>query len=146
MFSVTSLVICGLLILVAIVVIWKWWKQPKTTSLFGQPAVEPKEITRPPLEQENSDAVVQSLPKVYAINDDGNLDFKDESGRVLNSSFGPNPKTYIQLLDQVSMDVTNAVISEQGDKVVLVSRVGNSKVYEIAGNQYHVDFSELSRH
>lgn len=145
MFSVTSLVIFGLLILVAVVVIWKWWKQPKTTSLFGQPVVEPKEITGPPPSQ-SQEAVVPSLPKIFAINDDSNLDFKDESGRVLNSSFGPNPKTYIQLLDQVSMDVTNAASEEQGGAVVLTSRVGGSKVYEIAGNKYLVDFSELSRH
>jgi len=57
----------------------------------------------------------------------------DTNGKILNIGFGPNPKVYINLLDQSEKDTEN-----------FVSKVGDTKVYEIGGKPYTVDFTRLS--
>ena len=62
------------------------------------------------------------------------------SGKILNIGYGPNPKTYIGLLDKAEKD-TEKVESETG--VSFVSRVGNTKLYEVAGRPYIINYTRL---
>lgn len=73
---------------------------------------------------------------VYAINDEGNFDIADVNGKLLNIGFGPNPKVYINLLYEAEKDVDN-------NNGIFISKVGNSKSYEIGGRPYTVNFTRL---
>ena len=74
---------------------------------------------------------------LFAINDMGNLDLTDISGKILNISFGSNPKVYINLLDQASNDVTQTTDS-------FSSNVGNTKLYELGGKSYIINYTRLT--
>jgi hypothetical protein len=141
MFSSTSLIIFGIVALVAIAVIWKWWKTPKDGAKPEQPvalvanatdmaiadSAPPPQPTEPP-------------PMVFAVNDSGNLDLTDMSGKILNIGYGPHPKTYIGLLDQAEKDTTR-VETERG--VIFTSNVGNTKLYQAAGRPYIINYTRL---
>lgn len=142
MLSATSIVLLGAIILVAIVVIVKWWKSPKEDNIIIQNEISQlknivnEETTDPPSLQIPS----QPPPMVFAVNDQGNLDLTDIDGKILNIGYGPNPKTYINLLDQAEKD-TKKDETEQG--VFFVSNVGNTKLYEAAGRPYIINYTRL---
>ena len=73
--------------------------------------------------------------QIFAVNDNGNFDLADATGKVLNIGFGPNQKVYINLLDQAEKDVDK---SENG----FIKKV-DTKVYEIGGRPYTVNFTKL---
>jgi hypothetical protein len=73
--------------------------------------------------------------QIFAVNDNGNFDLADANGKVLNIGFGPNQKVYINLLDQAEKDVDK---SENG----FIKKV-DTKVYEIGGRPYTVNFTKL---
>jgi hypothetical protein len=140
--STTSWILFGIIALVAVVVIWKWWKKP-VDNFKKNDDIKPveqqmiaEEDTGPPPEQAPS----QPPPMVFAINDQGNLDLADMSGKVLNIGYGPNPKTYIGLLDQAEKD-TEKIDNESG--VSFVSKVGNTKLYEVGGRPYIINYTRL---
>jgi hypothetical protein len=93
-----------------------------------------EEETGPPVDN------LQAPPMVFAINDQGNLDLADMSGKILNIGYGPNPKTYIGLLDKAEKD-TEKVESESG--VSFTSKVGNTKLYEVVGRPYIINYTRL---
>ena len=98
MLSTTSIILLGAILLVAIVVIVKWWKSPKNELVQANletpytKEITNEEPTGPP------DTPSEPPPMVFAVNDDGNLDLADMNGKILNIGYGPNPKTYINLL------------------------------------------------
>ena len=142
--STTSWILFGLIALVAVVVIWKWWKSPaavkdskKNDDLAQpQPQIKEEETGPPPEEAVPKDPP----PMVFAVNDQGNFDLADINGKILNIGFGPNPKTYINLLDQAEKD-TDKGETEQG--VQFISKVGPTKLYHIGGRPYIVNFTRL---
>jgi hypothetical protein len=138
--STSSWIIFGVIALVAVVVIWKWWNKPKDNSKKNEellPAA-PQMIT----EQETGPPPMPSEapPMVFAVNDGGNLDLADMSGKILNIGYGPNPKTYIGLLDLAEKDVTKV---EEGSSVRFESRVGNTKLYQAVGRPYIINYTRL---
>ena len=74
--------------------------------------------------------------QLFAVNDNGNFDLADATGKILNIGFGPNPKIYINLLDQSEKDVEK---TEHG-----FIRKMDTKVYEIGGKPYTVNFTQLT--
>jgi hypothetical protein len=139
-FSTSSWILFGVIALVAVVVIWKWWKKPVDNSKKNddmdqtQPQMITEEETGPPVNPS------QPPPMVFAVNDQGNLDLADMSGKILNIGYGPNPKTYIGLLDKAEKD-TEKIESDSG--VSFVSQVGNTKLYEVAGRPYIINYTRL---
>jgi len=140
--STTSLILFGIIALVAVVVIWKWWKKPVDDSKKNDDVAPVK----PQITEQETDPPEASLvtteppPMVFAVNDQGNFDLTDMNGKILNIGFGPNPKTYINLLDQAEKD-TDKHDLEQG--VSFVSKVGNTKLYQVGGRPYIVNFTRL---
>jgi hypothetical protein len=142
MVSATSLLIFGVIALVAVVVIWKWWKKPDsskkneelTTTMDTQYQIVDEDNTGPPKE------VSQPPPMVFAVNDNGFLDLSDMSGKILNIGFGPHPKTYVNLLDQAEKD-TDKHETDMG--VRFISKVGYTKLYEVAGRPYIINYTRL---
>jgi hypothetical protein len=140
MLSSKSWILFGIIALVAVVVIWKFWKKPSSTSSVPQDEpqkqiLDSKEESPPP---EASEQPETPPPMVFAVNDQGNFDLTDMAGNLLNIGFGPNPKTYINLLDQAEKDVSKDDTTGQ-----MTSTVGNTKSYEIAGKRYIVNFTRL---
>jgi len=140
--STTSWVLFGIIALVAVVVIWKWWKKPEDDSKKNDDVAPVK----PQITEQETDPPEASLvtteppPMVFAVNDQGNFDLTDMNGKILNIGFGPNPKTYINLLDQAEKD-TDKHDLEQG--VSFVSKVGTTKLYQVGGRPYIVNFTRL---
>ena len=138
----TSWILFGVIALVAVVVIWKWWKKPVDES-------KKNDDTHPPLQTivvgDEGPGTPTSLvtpteppPMVFAVNDQGNFDLTDMSGKILNIGFGPNPKTYINLLDQSEKDTVKDESTGQ-----MSSTVGNTKLYQVGGRPYIVNFTRL---
>lgn len=140
--STTSLILFGIIALVAVVVIWKWWKKPVDDSKKNDDVAPVK----PQITEQETDPPEASLvtteppPMVFAVNDQGNFDLTDMNGKILNIGYGPNPKTYINLLDQAEKD-TDKHDLEQG--VSFVSKVGTTKLYQVGGRPYIVNFTRL---
>lgn len=140
--STTSWVLFGIIALVAVVVIWKWWKKPEDDSKKNDDVAPVK----PQITEQETDPPEASLvtteppPMVFAVNDQGNFDLTDMNGKILNIGFGPNPKTYINLLDQAEKD-TDKHDLEQG--ISFVSKVGTTKLYQVGGRPYIVNFTRL---
>jgi hypothetical protein len=138
--STSSWIIFGVIALVAVVVIWKWWNKPKDNSKKNEeltlsvPQMVTEQETGPP--QSPSEAP----PMVFAVNDGGNLDLADMSGKILNMGYGPHPKTYIGLLDVAEKDTTKV---EEGGSIVFTSNVGNTKLYEVVGRPYIINYTRL---
>ncbi len=139
-FSTTSWILFGVIALVAVVVIWKWWKKPADNSKKDDDAIptEPQMITEEETGPPQNPS--QPPPMVFAVNDQGNLDLTDMSGKVLNMGFGSHPKTYVILLDSAEKD-TEKIENENG--VSFVSKVGTTKLYEVAGRPYIVNYTRL---
>jgi hypothetical protein len=144
MFSTTSWIIFGIIAIIAVVVLWKWWNKPETTKAIeveniNKGLIEGGEATAepPPPEQQNTFGQ-PAPPMVFAVNDNGNFDLTDMSGKILNIGFGPNPKTYINLLDQSEKDIRKDETTGN-----MVSNVGTTKLYEIGGRPYIVNFTRL---
>lgn len=141
--STTSWILFGIIALVAVVVIWKWWKKPVDDSKKNddvapvKPQITEEETGPPP---ETSLATAEPPPMVFAVNDQGNFDLTDMNGKILNIGYGPNPKTYINLLDQAEKDTDKQEL-EQG--VSFVSKVGTTKLYQVGGRPYIVNFTRL---
>ncbi len=145
MFSTTSWIIFGIIAIIVVVVLWKWWNKPETASAIqSQPLVkslmEGGEATSepPPPTPDQSQFGQPAPPMVFAVNDNGNFDLADMSGKILNIGFGPNPKTYINLLDQSEKDVTKDETTGR-----MSSNVGTTKYYEVGGRPYIVNFTRL---
>lgn len=140
--STTSWILFGIIALVAVVVIWKWWKKPVDDSKKNDDVVTPQpqitEESGPP--PETSLITAEPPPMVFAVNDQGNFDLTDMNGKILNIGYGPNPKTYINLLDQAEKDTDKQEL-EQG--VSFVSKVGTTKLYQVGGRPYIVNFTRL---
>ncbi len=140
MFSTTSWILFGVIALVAVVVIWKWWKTPSSNSKKNDDVMQPQMIeeeTEPP----PPESLTQAPPMVFAVNDQGNLDLTDMSGKILNIGFGAHPKTYVILLDFAEKD-TEKIESDTG--VQFMSKVGNTKRYEAAGRPYIINYTRLA--
>lgn len=137
-----SWILFGVIALVAVVVIWKWWKKPSDNSKKNddvvpiQPQALVEEETGPP--PETSLSTAEPPPMVFAVNDQGNFDLTDMSGKILNIGFGPSPKTYINLLDQSEKDITKDESTGQ-----MMSNVGYTKLYQVGGRPYIVNFTRL---
>jgi hypothetical protein len=139
--STSSWIIFGIIALVAVVVIWKWWNKPKDNSkkneelLSSTPQLITEQETGPP-----PTSIDVPPPMVFAINDGGNLDLADMSGKILNMGYGPHPKTYIGLLDAAEKDTTKV---EEGSSIMFTSNVGNTKLYEVVGRPYIINYTRL---
>lgn len=141
MFSNKSIIIFGVIVLIAVVVIWKWWKKPMNSNKKNEeimdeqmPKLEEREEVRPP----ESDYGKEPPPMVFAINDNGIYDLADMSGKILNISFGSNPKVYANLLDQSEKDTIKDEYSGQ-----MSSKVGTTKLYRVGDKNYIVNFTRL---
>jgi len=146
MVSTTSMIIFGVIVLIATIVIWKWWNKgatyKKSDNIVDKSNDMLEEEKQPLID--NSDTQVgppMATPMVFAINDNGNLDLTDMSGKVLNMGFGKNPKTYAILLDYAENDVNK---SEHDDgSVTFVSKVGTTKNYDILDQPYIINYTRL---
>lgn len=149
MVSTTSWIICGIIILIAVIVIWKLWKSPVNSSKKDDTIKAPHQIIdeeryqepyQEQHDQEQHDQEQQQEPPqmLFAVNDDGNFDLTDMSGKILNIGFGPNPKTYINLLDQSEKDTVKDEVTNK-----MESTVGTTKLYNIGGRPYIVNFTRL---
>lgn len=138
MLSTSSWILFGIIAFVSVIVIWKWWKTPintkKDDDLLQQHPQLIEEDTSPP------DTQSQPPPMVFAVNDQGNLDLTDMSGKILNIGYGPHPKTYIILLDHAEKD-TEKIENESG--ITFISNVGNTQRYEAAGRPYIINYTRL---
>jgi hypothetical protein len=138
--STSSWILFGVIALVAVVVIWKWWKKPVDMSKKNddshevQPQMITEEETGPPPNPS------QPPPMVFAVNDQGNLDLTDMEGKILNIGFGSHPKTYAVLLGNAEKD-TEKIENEEG--VSFVSKVGNTKLYELGNRSYIINYTRL---
>ena len=135
-----SWIFFGIIILIAVIVIWKWWKKPydflKKNDTISE--TETHFITEEKIEQPSSSS--NPPPMVFAVNDHGNLDLTDINGKILNIGFGAHPKTYIILLDWAEKD-TEKIESE--NSISFNSKVGNTKSYEAAGHHYIINYTRL---
>ena len=77
---------------------------------------------------------------IFAVNDNGNFDLANASGKILNIGFGPNPKVYINLLDRAEKDV-DRIETEKG---VTFNKKVDMHTYQIGGKSYNVDFTRLT--
>ena len=152
MLSTSSMIIFGVIALIAVVVIWKFWKKPnlykKNDDLIQEKSQDQtidkdKEQEK---EQEQKQELSQStdltqIPlTVFAINDNGILDLTDMSGKVLNIGFGRHPKTYAILLNYAENDTDKI---EQGTTITFISKVGNTKVYDVIQQPYIINYTRL---
>ncbi len=137
MISTTSWILFGVIALLAVVAIWKWWKKPISEPKKNDDIVP----TDMQMISEKSTNPPETPPMVFAVNDQGNLDLTDMSGKILNISYGPNPHTYVGLLDKAEKD-TEKIESETS--VTFTTKVGNTKLYEVAGRQYIINYTRLT--
>ena len=133
MFSAIYLIVPFIIIVITTIIIkWNWFKN-LFTPVKNVPVenIDVKQI-------ENKD---ENKNEIFAINDNGNFDLMDMNGKILNIGFGPNPKVYINLLDQSEKDADK---TETENGVSFISKVGDIKQYEIGGRPYVVNFTRLT--
>ena len=142
MFSVIYLIVPFIIIVITTIIIkWNWFKN-LFTPVKNVPTVPVENV---PVENidvkqiENKDETEKN--QIFAINDNGNFDLMDMNGKILNIGFGPNPKVYINLLDQSEKDADK---TETENGVSFISKVGDMKQYEIGGRPYIVNFTRLT--
>ena len=156
MLSTTSMIIFGVIALIAVVVIWKWWKKPNVykkndeliqdTNQDKDTNQEQKQEQKQEQEQEQEQEqtkltdLTQIPLMVFAINDNGILDLTDMSGKALNIGFGKHPKTYAILLNYAENDTDKI---EQGNTITFISKVGNTKVYDVIQQPYIINYTRL---
>jgi hypothetical protein len=144
MLSSTTFIILGIIVLVSVIIVWKFWKKPIDKQIQdldtdgNQKLLTNNEPTGPPSQSQQN---TTSPPMVFAVNDNGNLDLTDINGNILNIHFGPNPKTYINLLDTAEKDTTK--VENSDGTIYFTSNVGSTKYYEILGNPYIINYTQL---
>ena len=125
------------LVLVIVIISYKLWRSSASASVASIASVATStgsaSVTGS-IASVASEVIEKNI--VYAINDEGNFDIADVNGKLLNIGFGPNPKVYINLLYEAEKDVDN-------NNGIFISKVGNSKSYEIGGRPYTVNFTRL---
>jgi hypothetical protein len=146
------MIIFGVIALIAVVVIWKWWKKPnlykKNDDLIqyqDKKEDQSEDINKDkkqeePQENPKSTDLTQIPLMVFAVNDNGILDLTDMSGKALNIGFGRHPKTYAILLDYAENDTDKI---EQGNTITFISKVGNTKVYDVIQQPYIINYTRL---
>ena len=115
MISSTYLMIFGIIIvIISGVVLWKWWKTPSPNmiSTHTNDNTEQNKITRG-LDTKDAPTNVSPSPSspppmLFAVNDNGNLDLTDFNNKLLDSSYGSNPKIYLTLLAMATKDVSES--------------------------------------
>ncbi len=135
-----------IIILVAFVALVLWYrsrntiKAIKNSELLIEPAVVPIPVAQVAQVTAPAPAPVP-IPKVFAINDGGYLDLADATGKILDRTYSPNPKIYINLLDLASKDVE----AQEQDNTTkqFLSKVGDTKVYDIGGRKFMIDYTRL---
>ena len=146
MVSTTFMIIFGIIALIAVVVIWKWWKKPNLYKKNDELIQYQEQIQDKDKKQEQKQDISEStdltqMPlMVFAVNDNGNLDLTDMSGKALNIGFGRHPKTYAILLDYAENDTDKI---EQGNTITFISKVGNTKVYDVIQQPYIINYTRL---
>ena len=135
MFSIIYLLIPIILIITTIIVKFDWFKKLFTSKTTPENNIPQHDIKMDEIKQ------IENKDELFAINDDGNFDLMDMNGKVLNIGFGPNPKVYINLLDQSEKDTDR---KEMNGRVSFISKVGDIKQYEIGGRPYIVNFTRLN--
>ena len=150
MLSTSSMIIFGVIALIAVVVIWKWWKKPnlykKNDDLIQyEDKTQNKDKDKDKKqeqgqEQEQSIDLAQIPLTVFAVNDNGILDLTDMSGKILNIGFGRHPKTYAILLNYAENDTDKI---EQGNTITFISKVGNTKIYDVIQQPYIINYTRL---
>ena len=158
MLSSSSMIIFGVIALIAVVVIWKWWKKPnlykkndeliqdtnenqnKDKDKDKEQEQEQKQEQKHEEKHEETTDLTQIPLTVFAINDNGILDLTDMSGKILNIGFGRHPKTYAILLDYAENDTDKI---EQGNTITFISKVGNTKVYDVIQQPYIINYTRL---
>jgi hypothetical protein len=144
------MIIFGVIALIAVVVIWKWWKKPnlykKNDDLIQYEDKTQNKDKDKDKEQEQGQEQEQSIDlaqiplTVFAVNDNGILDLTDMSGKILNIGFGRHPKTYAILLNYAENDTDKI---EQGNTITFISKVGNTKVYDVIQQPYIINYTRL---
>jgi len=147
------MIIFGVIALIAVVVIWKWWKKPNLYKKNDELIQDTKEHDKDQdigqdigqgqkqeQKQEESIDLTQIPLTVYAVNDNGVLDLTDMSGKILNIGFGRHPKTYAILLDYAENDTDKV---EQGNTITFISKVGNTKIYDVIQQPYIINYTRL---
>jgi len=139
------MIIFGVIALIAVVVIWKWWKKPnlyKKNDELIKDTDENREQNRDKKEQKQEESTdLSQIPlTVFAVNDNGILDLTDMSGKILNIGFGRHPKTYAILLDYAENDTDKV---EQGNTITFISKVGNTKTYDVIQQPYIINYTRL---
>ena len=129
------------LVLVIVIISYKLWRSSSSASAIAIATAAGSSVAGATATASSVAAVAvasEAIEKniVYAINDEGNFDIADVNGKLLNIGFGPNPKVYINLLYEAEKDVDN-------NNGIFISKVGNSKSYEIGGRPYTVNFTRL---
>ena len=141
MFSAIYLIVPFIIIIITTIIIkWNWFKN-LFTPVKNVP-VENVPVENLPVENIDVKQIENKDDKeLFAINDNGNFDLMDMNGKILNIGFGPNPKVYINLLDQSEKDADK---TETENGVSFISKVGNIKQYEVGGRSYVVNFTRLT--
>ena len=126
--------------IIVVVVTFIYTKKNWIMGLFSKKVIKDNMITNTntntdPNTNTNTDPNTDPN-QIFAVNDNGNFDLADANGKVLNIGFGPNQKVYINLLDQAEKDVDK---SENG-----FTKKVDTKVYEIGGRPYTVNFTKLA--
>ena len=147
MMSTSSMIIFGVIALIAVVVIWKWWKKPNLYKKNDELIQDSKEHDKDQdigqeqgQKQEESIDLTQIPLTVFAVNDNGILDLTDMSGKILNIGFGRHPKTYAILLNYAENDTDKV---EQGNTITFISKVGNTKIYDVIQQPYIINYTRL---
>ena len=139
MLSTTSMIIFGIIALIAVVVIWKWWKKPNTYKKNDELQQKMLHISSESLDNIQESPI--STPTVYAINDNGILDLADMTGKILNIGFGKHPKTYAILLNYAENDTNK---NQNGNEITTyISKVGDTKLYNIIDQPYIINYTRL---
>ena len=147
MVSTTSMIIFGIIVLIAVIIIWKWWNRSTSHKMMNNITdnITDKKLNNILEEEEERQPLIDNsvitTPMVFVVNDNGNLDLTDMTGKILNMGFGKNPKTYAILLDYAENDIDK---NEQDDgSVTFISKVGTTKHYEILDQSYIINYTRL---
>lgn len=150
MISSTYLMIFGaIIVIIASVALWKWFKSPSTSNSIivtppftsDNPRNESNNISETPDTVEKS-TYPPAPQMIFAVNDNGNLDLTDFNNKILDSSFGPNPKIYLSLLSQATKDVAEA--KHEDGVSSFTSNVGNTKSYKVGDYSYIINYTRLT--